>query len=102
MHGLDALDHRPVEGIQIATLVLDHRMIGEHLGDRVHRAAHRVLLRERMIREHRVKERCRQDVLGQHLHRGLVVHGRVQRRAQRIHELLERVLTLVVFQQLFN
>ena len=41
-------------------------------------------------------------MLGQHLHRGLIVHGRVQRRAQRIHELLERVLTLRIFQQLFN
>ena len=102
MHGLDALNHRPVEGIQVAALVLDHRMIGEHLKNCVHRAAHRVLLRERMIREHRVKERCRQDVLGQHLHRRLVVNGWVQRRAQRIHEVLERVLTFRVFQQLFN
>ena len=55
-----------------------------------------------MIREHCVKERCRQDVLGQHLHRRLVVNGWVQRRAQRIHELLERVLALRGFQQLFN
>ena len=77
-------------------------MIGEHLKDRVHRAAHRVLLRERMIREHRVEERGCQDVLGQHLHRGLVVYSRVQRRAQRVHELLERVLAFRVFQQLFN
>ena len=46
VHGLDALDHRPVEGIQLAVFVLDHRMIGEHLKDRVHRVAHRVLLRE--------------------------------------------------------
>ena len=57
-------------------------MIGDHLKDRVHRAAHRVLLRERMIREHRVKEWCSEDVLGQHLRRRLVVHGRVLRRVQ--------------------
>ena len=77
VHGLDALDHRPVEGIQLAALVLEHRVRRQHLHNRVHRAAHRVLLRERMIREHRVKEWGRQDVLGEHLHRRLVVHGRV-------------------------
>jgi len=82
VHGLDALDHRLIESIQIAALILDRRMIGEHLKDRVHRTAHGVLLGERMIREHRVKERRGENVLGQHLHRRLVVHGRVLRRAQ--------------------
>ena len=82
VHGLDAFDHRLIESIQIAALVLDHRMIGKHLKDRVHRAAHWVMLRERMIREHRVKERRGENVLGQYLHRRLVVDGRVQRRAQ--------------------
>ena len=52
-----------------------------------------------MIREHRVKERCGEDVLGQHLHRRLVVDGRVQGRSQRVHELLERVLALRILQQ---
>lgn len=82
VHGLGVFDHRLIESIQIAALVLDHRMIGKHLKDCVHRAAHRVMLRERMIREHRVKERRGENVLGQHLHRRLVVDGRVQRRAQ--------------------
>ena len=84
VHCLDSIDHRPIEGIQLAALVLEHRVRRQHLHNRVHRAAHRVLLRERMIRKHRVKERERQDVLGQHLHRRLVVDGRVQRRAQQI------------------
>lgn len=77
-------------------------MTGEFFKNCVQRAAHQVLLRERMIREHRVKERGRQDVLGQHLHRGGVYHRRIQGLAQRNHELLERVLVLGVFQQLFN
>lgn len=82
VHGLDVLDHRLIEGVELPALVLEHRMCGQHVQDCVHCAAHRVLLRERMIREHRVKQRGRQDVLGRHLHRGLVVHGRVLRRAQ--------------------
>ena len=55
-----------------------------------------------MIREHRVEQRGRQDVLGQHLHCRGVIHRRIQGLAQRSHELLERVLALGVFQQLFN
>ena len=41
-------------------------------------------------------------MLGQHLHRRLIVHCRVQRRAQRVHELLERILALWILQQAIN
>ena len=102
MYRLDALDHRLIEGVEFPALVLEHRVRRQHLHNRVHRTAHRVLLRERMIREHRVKQRGGENVLGQHLHSRLVIHRRIQGLAQRIHELLERILALRILQQAVN